>query len=335
MILHPGILALLLGAFVSLVLIFFAALAGVKIIVHWDPSSSSAEQLLLERTTYLISTIVGLVLCFSLFSGLLFLYTTDDIHPLFIGAMCATGTLNANPIGWNVLLIKGIIFFLASLWVIFNAIDQHCEDTPLVRKKYAALLILTPLLVMDLVLQFKFFSGLHPERITSCCGSLFATGSGTAAGELAGLPPATTMVVFYSTAFIWLCTVLFCLGKRAGWLRLLLFLESLLLLPLSLISVISFISLYVYQMPSHHCPFDMIQKNYSFIGYPLYIGLFVGILFGLVPGIGRVLGKTTSLKREIEKRERKWLLSAFVFFSLFLVLSSWPILFGKFQLFPQ
>ncbi len=335
MILHPGILALLLGAFISFVLVLFAAFAGVKIMVRRDASSSSAEQLLLERKTYLISTVVGLVLCFSIFSGLLFLYTIDDIHSLFIGAMCATGTLNANPIGWNVLLIKGIIFFLASLWVIINSIDQHCEDTPLVKQKYAALPIIAFLLAVDFVLQIWFFSGLHPERITSCCGSLFAAGSRTVAGELASLPPEKIIWIFYLAACSWLSTVLLCLGNRAGWPRLLLFLESLLLLPLSLISVISFISLYVYQMPSHHCPFDMIQKNYSFIGYPLYIGLFVGILFGLVPGIGRVLGKTTSLKRETAKRERKWLLLAFVFFSLFLVLSSWPILFGKFQLFPQ
>ncbi|MBU1137847.1 MAG: hypothetical protein KKD01_00570 [Proteobacteria bacterium] len=333
MMLHPGILALLLGSAISFFLVFYASILGLIIMTHWDFTSSSEGQLLLERKTYLISTIVGMVLGFTLFSGLLFLYTIDDIHSLFVGAMCGTGTLNANPIGWLVLLSKGIIFFCASLWVIFNHLDQHCEDAPLVRYKYGALLILALLLGADLVLQSYFFSGLHPEKITSCCGSLFGSGSATVAGELAAFPPGRTMWIFYGAACCYLLSILLCLISHSWLLRILLLIESLLLLPISLTSVISFISLYIYQMPSHHCPFDMIQKNYYFIGYPLYMGLFGGILFGLVPGLCLLLRNTASLNREIEKREKRWLIQAFLFFSIFLTISTWPILFGKFQLF--
>lgn len=333
MMMHPGILALLLGSTISFFLIFYASILGLVIITYWNFTSSSEGQLLLERKTYLVSTIVGMVLGFTLFSGLLFLYTIDDIHPLFVGAMCGTGTLNANPIGWLILLSKGTIFFCASLWVIFNSLDQHCEDAPLVKYKYGTLMILALLLGADLILQIYFFSGLHPDKITSCCGSLFGSGSTTVAGELAALPPGITMGVFYSTACCYLLTILLCLINHSRWLRLLLLFESLFLFPVSLASIVSFISLYIYQMPSHHCPFDMIQKNYYFIGYPLYIGLFTGVLFGLVPGLCLLLRNTASLDREIKKRERRWLIQAFLFFSLFLGISTWPILFGNFLLF--
>jgi hypothetical protein len=333
MILHPGVLALLLGSTIAFFLILYASLLGIKIVMRWDFSSSSEEQLLLERKTYLISTIVGMVLGFILFSGLLFLYTIDDIHALFIGAMCATGSLNANPIGWFILLSKGIIFFSAALWVIFNTLDQHCEDAPLVRYKYGALPILTLLLGVDLTLQITYFFGLHPEKITSCCGSLFGAGSSSVASELAALPPGKTMWLLYSAAFCFLFTIFLCLVKRSRFLRVALLIESLSLFPIALASVLSFISLYIYQMPSHHCPFDMIQKNYYFIGYPLYITLFAGILFGLVPGLCLLLPKTASLEREIKKRERRWLIQAFLLFSLFLAIATWPILFSDFQLF--
>lgn len=333
MMLHPGILAILLGSAISFFLIFYAAILGIVIMTQWDFTSSSEGQLLLERKTYLVSTIVNMILGVTIVSGLLFLYTIDDIHPLFVGAMCGTGTLNANPIGWLILLSKGTIFFCASLWVIFNSLDQHCEDAPLVRYKYGALLILALLLGSDLILQVYFFSGLHPDKITSCCGSLFASGSTTVAGELAALPPGITMPVFYASSTCYLITILLCLSKHSRWLRLLLFLESLFLFPVSLASIVSFISLYIYQMPSHHCPFDMIQKHYYFIGYPLYIGLFTGILFGIVPGLCMVLQNTASLEREIRKRERRWLLQALLFFSLFLFISTWHILFGNFLLF--
>lgn len=333
MILHPGILALLLGSAISFCLIFYASILGLKILIYWDATSNSEEQLLLERKTYLISTIVSMVLGFTLLSGLLFLYTIDDIHSLFVGAMCATGSLNANPVGWWILLSKGIIFFIASLWVLFNILDQHCEDSPLVRFKYTVLLVLLLLLGADFILQINYFLGLHPEKITSCCGSLFGSGSGTVVGELAAFPPLISMWVFYSAASCYLLTIILCLVKKSNLFRVLLCIEAMALFPLALASIISFISLYIYQMPSHHCPFDMLQKNYYFVGYPLYIGLFVGILFGLVPGLSLLLKKTSSLEREIKKRERHWLILAFLFFLLFLAISSWPTLFADFQLF--
>jgi len=331
--LHPGILALILGSTISLILLFYASALGLIIMAHWDSTSSSEEQLLLERKTYLISTIVGMILGFHLFSGLLFLYTIDDIHPLFVGAMCGTGTLNANPIGWLALLSKGVIFFAASLWIIVNSLDQTCEDTPLVRYKYAALSVLFLLFGVDLLLQISYFSGLQPQKITSCCGSLFGAGSTNVASELAALAPGKTMWFFYSTAVSYLGTILLCLTYHSWFLRIILLVQSLFLLPLSLASIVSFISLYIYQIPSHHCPFDMIQKNYYFIGYPLYIGLFAGILFGLVPGLSLLLPKAESLEREINKRERRWLIQAFLFFSLFLTISTWPIFSGNFRLF--
>ena len=39
----------------------------------------------------------------------------------------------------------------------------------------------------------------------------------------------------------------------------------------SLAAMVSFISPYVYEMPSHHCPFDVLQSGYHWIGYPLYL----------------------------------------------------------------
>jgi hypothetical protein len=40
---------------------------------------------------------------------------------------------------------------------------------------------------------------------------------------------------------------------------------------LSLAATISFISLYIYELPTHHCPFDMLQKSSNFVGYPIYL----------------------------------------------------------------
>jgi hypothetical protein len=330
--LNPGILALLFGTAIAFAMLLYAAGLGLKILSRWDRQSSSEEQLLLERKTYLVSTIVNYAFGFELISALLFVYTVEDIHSLFIGAMCATGALNANQIGWLALLIKIVLFFVAALWIHFNRLDQRTEDTPLVRPKYLALLLLTPLVGLDLYLQYSYFAGLQPEIITSCCGSLFSLGKETVASEVAGLPVAPTMLIFFISVGIYLVTLILCLVYQAAYLRHLLFIAALGFFFASMVSIVSFISLYIYQLPTHHCPFDMLQNNYAFIGYPLYINLFSGTLFGLLPGLSQPLKNTATLRREIEENERKWLLLSLLAVVIFMVIVCWPILFGPFIL---
>src|SRR5512145_1672352 len=140
MILHPGILALLCGSILALLMLVYAGGLGVKILRRWDFRSSSEEQLVLERKTYLVSTIVSYALGFEIFSILLFVFTVDEIHTLFVGAMCATGSLNANPLGWYALYAKIAVFFAAALWLALNYLDGRAEDFPLVKRKFALLL---------------------------------------------------------------------------------------------------------------------------------------------------------------------------------------------------
>jgi ABC-type transport system involved in cytochrome c biogenesis permease component len=91
MILQPGVLALIVGSSIILLLLLLAAVLGLKILFRWDITSSSEEQLDLEKKTYLVSTLVQYGLLFEVVSVFLFIYTADDLHNLLVGAMCATG----------------------------------------------------------------------------------------------------------------------------------------------------------------------------------------------------------------------------------------------------
>lgn len=332
MILHPGILALLSGSLITVLVMLFASWLGVKILLHWDMGSSSEEQLLLERKTWLVSTLLNYALGFQFFSAILFIFTAEDIHQLFVGAMCATGSLNANLVGWLVLLVKGILLFAAAFWVVLNRLDQRTEDCPLVRPKYLALVLITPLVGLDLYLQWLYFSGLQPEVITSCCGSLFSAGGESVASELAGMPVKQSMQLFFSIIGCYLFILVACILSKTAILRHLLFIASVLMFFVSIGAVISFISLYIYQMPSHHCPFDMLQANYNYIGYPLYAGLFFATLYGMLPGICQPLRKHASLRQEIDTAEKRWLWIAIAGMLVFLTISCGQMLFGSFKL---
>ena len=326
MIFHPGILALVSGSALVTLMVLYASMLGIKIIQRWDFKSSSAYQLSLERKTYLVSTLMNYVLGFQVISAFLYIYTVDDIHRLFVGAMCATGSLNANPLGWQALLVKISACFMAGLWLVLNYLDLKAEDYPLVRLKYSLLLVLLPTIIFDSFLQFYYFFGLDPDIITSCCGSLFSDSGNTVASSLAGLPVLPSMFLFYTGITLVLVASFICLFSQKTFLRYLLAALNAAFLFVALASVVSFISMYIYELPTHHCPFDIMQKEYGFIGYPLYLSLFCAVFFGLLPGIFQPLKKIHSLQKTLHKLETSWIIFSMSCMIIFVFITSLSVL---------
>jgi hypothetical protein len=332
MILHPGIIALISGSSVVFCMMVYASVIGGIIVLRWDFTSSSVYQLALERKTYLISTVMNYVLGFQIISAFLFIYTVDDIHQLFVGAMCVTGSLNANPVGWYALVSKIAVFFFSGLWIVLNYVDQKVEEYPLVRLKYTLLIVLLPVICLDLFLQTYYFLGLDPDIITSCCGSLFSESGAGVASSVSALPVKSTMVVFYIGVILFFAVSSFCLYSKRGSLRYLQSAFAAALLFVALAAIVSFVSIYIYELPTHHCPFDLFQRHYTFIGYPLYITLFCGIFFGILPGVFQPLKRVVSLKETIDRSERKWLFCAMGSIAIFVVLATYPVLHSNLSL---
>ncbi len=334
MILHAGILALLLGGAVVLAMLVAASWAALGILRRWDFASSSELQLRLERRTYLVSTLLNYALGFQVASLFLFVYTLDDLHGLLVGAMCATGSLNANPVGWAALGLKGFLLFAGSGWIALNVLDQRAEDYPLVRPKYRLLLALTPLVALDLGLQLSYFLGIHPDVITSCCGSLFSAEGAGLASALAALPARPAMGLFYGSAATVFLAGGLCLFRPGPAARYALAAASTGFLAASGAAIVSFVSVYIYRMPTHHCPFDVLQGQYGFIGYPLYASLAAGSLAGLLPGLLEPLRRVPSLAGELTRLQGTWVRWALGGDAVFVGLVSYPILFGDFRLQP-
>jgi hypothetical protein len=86
---------------------------------------------------------------------------------------------------------------------------------------------------------------------------------------------------------------------------------------LALASVISFISLYIYELPTHHCPFDILQAEYGFVGYPMYATLAAATLAGLGVGALMPFRKIGSLRVLVPDTQRMLSLVATILFFLF------------------
>ena len=330
MILHPSVLALFVSSLLISLMVLYSTVHGVQILRKWDLASGSELQLTLERKTYLISTIVSYFLAFQLVSLFLFIHTADSICNLFVGAMCAVGTLTINGFGYPTLLLKLVTFILAGLWLILNHADSQGYDYPLIRKKYLFLVLMAPFILAETVVQGAFFLGMKPDIITSCCGSLFSPASRGIATEIANAPPLPMLAIFYGSAGATLGTgLLYLIKGRGGYLFAAL---SGLNFLVAMVAVVSVISLYIYQMPSHHCPFCILQKEYHFVGYPLYSAILVAGVSGLGVGMLLPFRNVASLQGMIPRMTKRLTLAALIAIVISTAVATWPILFTSFSL---
>ena len=301
MLFQPAIIALLLASALCVLGLAVSAPFALEVIRRWDMASGSERQLQLERRTYLFSTLLAGILLLQLASVLLFVFNAEKMSGMFVGAMCAVGTLNVNAWGFPALDAKIAVFFLAAMWLAINHVDSRGRDYPLVRVKYALLLALAPLFAAATWLELKYFLGLRADVITSCCGSLFSEGSLTLAAEASALKPVPGLWLFYGGlgAAIGTAAWLGLGGGRDGRAAYALAAASALAFATTVTGILSFVSLYVYEHPNHHCPFCILKPEYGYQGYWVYLPLFAATAAGLAAGAVRPFAGIASLREVV------------------------------------
>jgi hypothetical protein len=330
MIFHPAIISLLLSSILISFLMVYSSYFGFVVQRRWNLKSGSELQLILERKTYLISTILSYVFTFQILSFFLYIYTADRLHPLFVGAMCAAGTLQVNSFGYPALLIKILNFIVAGLWLVLNHADNQAYDYPLIKKKYYFLLFAAPFLLAETYLQASYFLGLKPNIITSCCGSLFSIGEKALAPEITALPPQPTMLAFYlSIGATMAAGIYFLVKNRGAYLFAILSLATFLI---SIVSILSFIAIYFYELPTHHCPFCILQKEYGYVGYPLYAALFGSGIAGMGVGILAPFRKRESLAGIIPPLQKRLVFISIILSAIFVGIVTYRMVFTDFTL---
>jgi hypothetical protein len=325
MIQHPGSLALLLASGLVSLLLVIAGWQGFQILRRWDLHSGSEVQLNLERRTYLVSTLVANALVIQILSLFLFIFTADGLHTQFVGAMCAAGSLAANSFGYPTLLMKVATCLVAGVWLVLHRADIQGHDYPLIRPKYVLLLLLVPMVLLEAWLQLRYLTGLRADVMTSCCGSLFGQGRPGFAADLASLPPRIMQPTFWGTFGALLLAGFLLLRLRRG--AAVFSALSLAFLLVAVAALISFFCLYIYELPSHHCPFCLLQREYWFVGYPLYATLLGGAIAGLGVGILAPFRARKSLSEALPRMQAHLTRTALILAVLFtLIVGLWMVL---------
>lgn len=282
MIFQPAIIALLFASLVSTALLVAAMPYALAIVRHWDLASGSERQLRLERSTYLLSTLASFVFVTQIVALLLFVFNADRIAAQIVGAMCAVGSLAVNAYGFPALVGQIVLFFAAVCWLLINHVDTASPDYPLVRVKNVLLMLLLPLLLAVAALQYRYFAGIKADVITSCCGSLFSEENPALSGALATVAPLPAMLGFYGALGAAVLAGLTVRWRGRGAYLLAVF--SALAFAAAIVGILSFLSLYIYEHPHHHCPFCILKPEYDYLGYLLYAPLFAATAAGLGAG---------------------------------------------------
>jgi hypothetical protein len=295
MLFQPAIIALLLAGVLSVAMLAAAAPFAVQLIRRWDIGSGSELQLALERRTYLFATLTAVVFTTQLLALLLTVFNADHMAVMFVGAMCAVGTLNANAWGFPMLYGQIAVFFLAAAWLTLNHVDNQAPDYPLVKIKYGLLILLLPIVASVVALQLRYFLNLRADVITSCCGSLFSGESQTLASEASGMEAKPAILLFYAALGVAIFANATHAGLKQRWSGVLAGLASAGGFVAALIGILSFVSLYVYEHPHHHCPFCLLKPEYGYQGYLLYLPLFAATAAGMGAGILQPFVRYSSL----------------------------------------
>ena len=277
MILSPEILTILI---LNVIFAFFATIAfvlSVKIFLKWDVNSVSQSQYKLEKQSFLSATIIKYIFAVKVPLFLFFIFTLDKISNVITGAMCGAGIVDATEYGTYLIVLKILNIYLFAYWIVLHNEDVKHENQPYTRVKFGFFILAYILFMIELIVEGIMFSQIDVNEIVSCCGSIYSSSSTSAISEIFALDSAILLIAFYGN-------FLLIIGFYFINNRYLFAISNLLFIIISLISLIAFFGTYIYELPSHHCPFCFLQSDYYYVGYLIYTLLFLGTFFGLVTG---------------------------------------------------
>lgn len=279
----------------------------------WNFQKSDKKQYENENVLHLLSTMIHFILYFKIALTLYLFYMIDSITPFIKAAMCGVGVLNATNIGWELIALKIFMLFAFLLWISIDKIDKQKLDYPYVKMKIGFYVFIFIFLLIEIIADYVMIFSLDTQKVVSCCSVTFSNTN--VIGSIV-LPGWRVIAGVFILAFILHIVFLALSYLKHKIYSIFSFIFSFIFIIIGLFSIIYFISPYIYENPSHTCPFCILQKEYYYVGYSLYITLFLGSYFG-VDGAFRKL-----FLNQNAKKQRNY---AIVFSIVFMLLSIWFI----------
>jgi hypothetical protein len=270
-----------LGSNTAIYILATVAFVGaIKILKTWDFNSTTNLQYSNEKLSFLVSTIIYFLLLIKIILSFYLLYLIDSLVPFIKAAMCGVGVINATDFGWWLLALKIVLLILFGLWITTNTKDIEETNYPFLKFKFVFFIIIFVFLSIELFLDFYTITGLDTQRIVSCCSVTFSNTNQI--GNFISLSRDSVGTLYGVIFSIYVVFGLLSLYKEKF--STYFSLVSIVMIYAGLLVLIYTFSPYIYELPTHTCPFCIIQKEYNYIGYIFYISLIFGCFFGIKSG---------------------------------------------------
>ncbi len=311
MILIPEVLTILI---LNIIFMLFSAIAfflSIKIFLKWDINSTSTLQYTLEKQSYLTATIIKYIFMIKVPLFLFFIFTLDKISNILTGAMCAAGVVDATDYGNYLFVLKIINLYVFAYWLALHSEDMKHENQPYTKAKFGFFIVAFFLFLSELIIEGVMFSSIDLDELVSCCGTIYSSSTGSYISQIFAMSPALLLGLFYGT--FTLLFIFFFLKRNY-----LFAISNIFFVLISIVTIITFFGTYIYELPSHHCPFCFLQSDYYYVGYLLYILLFTGTFYGVAAGF------ITTSEENRTKNYKKSILFNFLYV---LLVSLYPIVY--------
>ncbi len=289
---------------ITLILSLMVLFITVKIVLKWDFNSNSKEQYALEKSLYLGSILALFLFVAKLILLVYLVYALDAISIYIPGAMCAAGVVSANGYGMVLLGVKFLTIFMLLLYLFLEKYDVESKYYPILRAREVVLIVAIVLSLIEVYLDYSYFYNIDINAPVSCCSTLYGTLEGQ--NPLPFNLNINTLLIVFALLFIALISALLL------ELEILTLIVAPLFIYISYYSVVYFFGTYIYQLPTHKCPFCMMQKEYNYIGYLVWGTLFFGVSLGAVWAI---------VKRWLKKDYREVKRYAIILLTLFVAIN--------------
>ncbi len=310
MILSPEVIAMIILNIIFLLFGTIAFILSLRIFFKWDINSTKKLQYSLEKQSFLTATIIKYIFIIKLPLFLFFIFTLDKISNVLTGAMCAAGVVDATEFGTYLFILKILNIYLFGFWLVLHYLDIKSENLPYTRLKFGFFIVAFFVFAAEIVLEGIMFSAIDVDKMVSCCGTLYSSSATSVISNIFLIDTFYLLFAFYGN-FIFL--VIFYIIRQKH----LFTLANLFFIILSIISLISFFGTYIYELPTHHCPFCFLQKDYYYVGYLIYTLLFIGTFNGIITGF------INDNKKEL----RSYKVSLLFNFLFVLLVSAYPIIY--------
>lgn len=277
MILSPEVLTIFILNIIFAIFAIIAFVLSVKIVLKWDIDATTKTQYSLEKYSYLAATIIKYIFIIKVPLFLFFIFTLDKISNILTGAMCGAGVVDATDYGNYLFILKVINLYIFAYWIMLHNEDVKHENQPYTKKKFLFFIVAFFFFIAELIIEGVMFNAIDLDEMVSCCGTIYSSSSTSYISQIFAFDTVLLLSLFYGS---FLLMVLFYFLKR----KYLFSISNIIFIVISIVTLIVYFGTYIYELPSHHCPFCFLQSDYYYVGYLIYVLLFIGTFYGLATG---------------------------------------------------